>query len=107
MPVRTSSLLGGEMTPEHYQFLQYVQKYIEANPEVGAHVSDYVAQGIETSRKAQIAKSADMEIIISFLLRGGRRKLNKSDEDFVCAKLKKWSELCSCNWESMIKEWSK
>lgn len=93
------------MKPGDYQFLQHVQNYIEANPEVGAHVSNYVAQGIEASRKAQIAKSADMEIIISFLLRGG--KLKGSDKEFVGAKLDKWNQLCSLNWEAMIKEWRK
>lgn len=93
------------MTPENYQFLQSVQNYIEANPEVGAHVSDYVALGIEASRKAQIAKSADMEVIISFLLRGG--KLKTSDKEFVGAKLEKWSNLCALNWDAMIKDWKK
>lgn len=93
------------MTPENYQFLQYVQTYIEANPEVGAHVSDHVAQGIEASRKSQIAKSADMEIIVSFLLRGG--KLKPSDKEFVGAKLEKWNKLCSLNWDAMIKGWKK
>lgn len=93
------------MKPEDYQFLQYVQGYTTQNPEVGAHVSNYVAQGIEQSRKEQIAKSADMETIISFLLRGG--KLKNSDKEFVSIKLRKWNNLCSLNWEPLLKDWEK
>ena len=91
------------MTPENYAFLISVQNYITSNPEVGAYVSDYVANGIEENRKQQIAKSADMEIIISFLLRGG--KLKPSDKVFVADKLVKWNALCSLNWESFIKDY--
>lgn len=93
------------MTPEDYQFLQSIKDYINKSPEVGAYVASYVAQGIDESRKAQAAKSADMEIIISFLLRGG--KLKASDKEFIGAKLEKWSKLCSLNWQPMIEEWRK
>lgn len=93
------------MSPEDTQFLQYVQAYVTENPAVAAYVSDYAAYGIEASRKTQAAKSADMEGIIAFLLRGG--KLKASEKEFVAAKLEKWDHFCALNWSSLIKEWKK
>jgi len=91
------------ITQDDHAFLAYVEKYIKDRPEVGAHVADFVARGIELSRKDFIDKSADMEIIISFLLRGG--KLKGSDKEFIAAKLEKWNKLCALNWESLLTEW--
>ncbi|OIO69028.1 MAG: hypothetical protein AUJ56_08005 [Zetaproteobacteria bacterium CG1_02_49_23] len=91
------------ITQDDHAFLAYVEKYIKDRPEVGAHVADFVSRGIELSRKDQVAKSADMEVIISFLLRGG--KLKDADKEFVSAKLEKWNKLCSLNWDSLLTEW--
>ena len=90
------------MNQQDMMFLTSVKDYVTSRPEVAAHVSSFVADGIAESLKAQQAKSADMEVIISFLLRGG--KISVADKLFVAAKLEKWNKLCSLNWEHFIKE---
>ena len=90
------------MNQKDDEFLSYIECYVTARPEVAAHISGYVARGIEASRLEQVAKSADMEIIVSFLLRSG--KLTKSDRNFVVDKLEKWNHLSSLDWSSLINE---
>ena len=88
------------MNTEDRLFLQSVQEYVSRRPEVGAHVATYVAEGISAALKQQAAKSADFEIITSFLLRRG--KLSQADNEFLVAKMTKWNDLCSLNWSSFI-----
>ena len=90
------------MKQEDLDFLRYVEHYVTHTPEIAAHIAGFVAEGIEKNRREQIAKSADMEIIISFLMRGG--KLKPSDKKFVSDKMEKWNHVCSLNWASLIEQ---
>ena len=42
------------MKQEHQEFLRYVQKYVTDNPEVAAYISNFVAEGINESRKEEM-----------------------------------------------------
>lgn len=47
---------------EHYEFYLYVQSYIEKNPQCGAYISDFVAEGIEKARKQGEIEALKKEI---------------------------------------------
>jgi hypothetical protein len=86
------------MTPQDIQFLELVKAYVEENPEVGAYVSDYVARGIETSRKEVLARAADMEVALAVAI---ATRYNNRDA-IILDKLKTWKDRSSLQWDSTI-----
>ena len=88
------------MNSEDQAFLAHIEKYVTARPEVAAHVQAHVASGLHSSRVKLIKKSADMEIIVSFLMRSG--KLSRSDKQFVVDKLKKLNDTWALDWSALI-----
>ena len=83
---------------EHSEFYWHVQSYIEKNPECGAYVSDFVAKGIEKSRKQANERAADMEVALCVAL----AKKFKNGNEVILSKLEKWNPRSSLRWDSTI-----
>lgn len=83
---------------KHHQFLQYVKGYITDNPEVSAYVSDYVAAGIDASRRSALERAADMEVALSVMI----AKRFNGRENLVLSKLKKWNGASALRWDDTI-----
>jgi len=83
---------------KHMEFLTYVQMYVEKHPEVGAHVSEFVAKGIAASRQEAMERACDMETALAVALAtryNGR-------EELILQKLNKWKDRASLRWDSTI-----
>lgn len=87
------------MTPEDGEFLRYVTEYVTAHPEVGAHVSDYVAKGIMRSRIEALERAADFEAALAMRLSAGY-----GDEArlFILKKLRDWNGRSALKWDWAI-----
>ena len=80
------------------EFLLYVTDYVTAHPEVGAHVSDYVAKGIMRSRMEALERAADFESALGLLLYKSDKHANK----FILEKLLKWKGKTALRWDDQI-----
>lgn len=86
------------MKMEHESFLRNIESYVTKNPEVGAYVSDFVARGIEASRKEALERACDMEVALSVAI----AKRWKGREELILSKLKKWNGASSLRWDDVI-----
>lgn len=86
------------MNDQHLNFLYSVKNYIEAHPEVGAYVSEFVASGIEESRRQALERAADMEVALSVAI----AKRWSGREELILAKLNKWKDKASLRWDRTI-----
>ena len=87
------------MRSEHQVFLAGVSAYISVNPEAAAYVSDFVADGLEHSRRNLLRRAADMEALVAVLVTRRHRTHNA----FVRDTLAKWENRSSLEWGSTIK----
>ena len=80
------------------EFLRYIADYVTAYPEVGAHVSDYVAKGIMRSRMDAMERAADFESSLAVVL-------SRNDRfacEFIFEKLLKWKGKAALKWDDQI-----
>ena len=84
----------------HIQFLRYVQDYIEANPEAGAYVSEYVANGIDLSRREALQRAADMEVALMARMTKGFR----NRDALILGKLRLWQGKTCLVWDNVIEK---
>lgn len=88
---------------DHSAFLNHVRNYVENNPDVGAHVANFVAEGIQLALSETRHRAADMEVALCMAL----SKRNKKHADSVIlSKLKTWVNKSSINWDQTIKDMS-
>jgi hypothetical protein len=80
------------------QFLAMVESYIKSDPEAAAYVSDYVAHGLNASRKEALERAADMEVALSVMI----AKRFKGRETLVLDKLRKWNGKSALRWDETI-----
>ena len=88
-----------ELTRTDREFLEYVQKYVQSNPTVGAYVSDFVARGIDAGRKQALERAADMEAALAMSL---MNRFPQTNMDFVLKTLRKWDKRSSLEMEHLI-----
>lgn len=88
-----------ELTRTDREFLEYVQKYVQSNPAVGAYVSDFVARGIDAGRKQALERAADMEAALAMSL---MNRFPQTNMDFVLKTLRKWDKRSSLEMEHLI-----
>lgn len=79
-------------------FLATVQQSVTAHPEVGAHVSDFVARGIEDARREALHRATDMEAALAMVL----AKRHSTGERFVLEVLHKWRGKSALKWDGTI-----
>lgn len=82
----------------HDQFLHGVELYVQNNPEVAAHVSDYVSRGLNTALAQTRERAADMEVALCVAI----AKRWPKRESVILSKLKKWKDKSSLNWDDTI-----
>ena len=82
------------------QFLVMVESYIKSDPEAAAYVSDYVARGLNASRKEALERAADMECALAVMI----AQRYKGREALVLEKLRKWNGNSSIRWDDTINE---
>jgi len=80
------------------EFLQFVEQYIQKDPEAAAFVSDRVAHGISSSRLEALERAADMEVALAVSI----AKRYKGREELVLSKLKKWNGKSALRWDDTI-----
>jgi hypothetical protein len=80
------------------QFLDYVRNYVATDPEAAAYVSDFVAAGLQESRKKALERASDMEAALAVAV---TRRHSGSDQ-FVLDILKKWNGAASLEWGRVI-----
>jgi len=86
------------MNNNHAEFLYSVSRYIEKNPDVAAHVSDCVQEGLNKALKQSLERAADMEVVVAVL---AERKY-KGRDNLILNKLTKWKDKSSLKWDSLI-----
>ena len=85
------------MNRNHQEFLEYVQIYVENNPDIAPQISLYVQNGLNLSLNKLQKKAADMETIAYISLLSNATKKNKLE--IVETIISKWkNELC-LNWK--------
>lgn len=82
-------------------FLLGIKSYIRKKPEVAAYVADFMAAGIEESRKEALHRAADMETALVLAL---QRRDRKYGDKAILAKLKKWEGSTSINFSTAISD---
>lgn len=82
------------------QFLTMVEGYIKSDPEAAAYVSDYVARGLNASRKEAMERAADMEVALSVMI----AQRYKGRETLVLDKLRKWNGRSALRWDDVIND---
>lgn len=82
------------------EFLKLVQLYVESDPEVAAHVADFVQAGLSAALRKSNERAGDMEIVVSVL--AARRF--KDGDALVLSKLKKWEGQTSINWSWLMEK---
>lgn len=80
------------------QFFAMVESFIKSDPEAAAYVSDYVAQGLNASRKDALERAADMEVALSVMI----AQRYKGREALVLEKLRKWNGKSALRWDDVI-----
>ena len=82
------------------QFLELVENYIKRDPEAAAYVSDYVAQGLNASRKEVLERAAEMEVALSVMI----AQRYKGRETLVLGQLRKWNGKSALRWDDAIND---
>lgn len=82
------------------QFLELVENYIKRDPEAAAYVSDYVAKGLNASRKEVLERAADMEVALSVMI----AQRYKGRETLVLGTLRKWNGKSALRWDDAIND---
>jgi len=77
------------------EFLQFVRKYIENDPEVAMHVTVYAQQGVKDALSKANERAADMEVALSVLA----VKRYKGSDALVRDKLAKWAGQTALCWD--------
>lgn len=85
---------------KHADFLQYVQTYIEENPDAAAYISEFAARGVERARKNDLERAADMEVMLSVAM---ARRFKEADQ-IILDKLMKWNGKTALNWQWAIEK---
>jgi len=80
------------------QFLAMIESYIRNDPEAAAYVSDYVAHGLNASRKEALERAADMEVALSVMI----AQRYKGRNALVLEKLRKWNGKSALCWDDTI-----
>lgn len=80
------------------QFLSMVENHLRTDPEAAAYIPDYVARGLNASRREALERAADMEIVVALLL----AKKYKTSDSQVLGKLRKWNGRSALQWDSTI-----
>ena len=80
----------------HDQFLRSIELYVQKNPEVAAHVSDYVSRGLNAALAQARERAADMEVALCAAI----AKRWPKRESVILSKLKKWKDKSSLDWIS-------
>ena len=86
------------MKQEHQEFLRYVQKYVTDNPEVAAYISNFVAEGINESRKEVLKRAADMETALAVAI----ANRYKDRDSLIVSILNRWRDKTALCWDSTI-----
>jgi hypothetical protein len=92
--VQIIEFMGALPEPNHELFLRAVEDYITKYPTVAPHVTEFVARGIEKSRKSLVEQASEMENALAQALyrrfyAGKVKKLTEQDK-FVLEKINKW-----------------
>lgn len=80
---------------ERAQFLDYVRRYIEKDPEAAAYVADHAQAGLRSALNKAYERAADMEVALSALA----AKRYKGADALVKQKLEKWEGKTSLRWD--------
>jgi len=89
---------------KHSQFLNAVRAYITENPEVAPYATEFIAKGIEASRKVALDRAADFESATMLALTKRPTAKNKA---YILDILKKWNGKATFDWGAMISEYEK
>ena len=81
------------------EFLIFVRDFVHENPEVAAYISDFVAAGLEASRKELLERAADMEVALAVAL----AKRYHHRETLILDKISKWNGKSALRWDDTIK----
>jgi len=82
----------------HRQFLLSVQQYVKDNPESAAYVSEFVANGIDASRRSALERAADMEVALCVAIAARYQ----SRDEIILSKLEKWNGKAALAWDGAI-----
>lgn len=80
---------------ERAQFLDYVRRYIEQDPEAAAYVADHAQAGLRAALSKAYERAADMEVALSVLA----TKRYKGADALVKQKLEKWEGKTALRWD--------
>ena len=80
---------------ERAQFLDYVRRYIEQDPEAAAYVADHAQAGLRSALNKAYERAADMEVALSALA----TKRYKGADALVKQKLEKWEGKTALRWD--------
>ena len=89
------------MMIDHSTFYKYIQEYVSKYPECGAHVSEYVAQGISIALSESQQRATDMEVIALTALSS---RFTKQSMNIIKSKLLDWKGKTSFNWNSFLED---
>ena len=76
------------------EFLQFVQEYVEQNPEVAAYIGDKVRDGLIKSLDMEKCRARDMEVALATSLMKGRGR-----EKIIKGKLLNWQNKTNLVWD--------
>ena len=79
-------------------FLNFVQCYIQADPEAAAHVADYLQRGLRAALQESNRRASDMEAALIVLL----EKRIKGRNEFLKTILNRWKGKTSLNLERYL-----
>ncbi len=82
------------------QFLDYVRRYIEQDPEAAAYVADSVHVGLKKALNKAYERAADMEVALSVLA----AKRYKGADALVKQKLEKWKGNTALRWDWLTQQ---
>lgn len=89
---------------KHLSFLLAVEEYITNNPECGAYVSQFVANGIEKARVEIAQRCTDFESALLMVMTRGQGRHALTKDEYILEKLKKWQGKSSLVWDVAISE---
>ena len=87
------------MKQKHTEFLNQIEQYVAQYPEIGAYVSDSVANGLTTALSSVRDRASDMEVALAVSI----AQRYKNRDALILSKLNKWKNASSINWNSTIK----
>lgn len=82
------------------EFLAFVRTYVEAHPDVAAHVANYAQAGLNAALAIAHERAADMEVA---LVAATAKKFKGADK-VILDKLAKWEGRTSCRWDWLTKQ---